>query len=441
MAGRKDIAPDLVSRVTERLTTGNAGKGGGKGGRPPGGGGEGGDGDGRNKRAGFDLVQRYADKFRKEAARPPQNSGRRSPIRDAAANAADLNLARRQSYNANGVASAVESSPPAPAPAPAEETGKVVHLREPRPESTLPPSVPLRQRNAAGGKSALGETVAHFPSLSRPRIGGGGGSASSPSSATATAPTEDPIPEPEIVARRPLSRRVAIDFTRLEKRGYLTPTAVKTSLAEQYRMIKRPLLKKAFLKDENAIMNGTVIMITSSHEGEGKSFTAINLALSMASERDLYVMLIDSDIYNQSVLRELNIDAKKGLSDLLLDDSLTIPEVLLRTNIPNLSILPAGQKHGNATELLASQRMRSLVDELVSRYPDRVMIIDTPAALHNTEPSVMSNYVGQILIVVEYNTTNWRDLERTVSMMTACPEINFIINKANAPAGAASTPL
>lgn len=235
-----------------------------------------------------------------------------------------------------------------------------------------------------------------------------------------------PVPSP---LRTSESQTVTIDVNRLLLAGMVSPKGDKTLISEEYRLLKRPLLLKAF-SDEGRTENAHVIMVSSSVPGEGKTFTAINLAMSIASEPDLNVLLVDGDVMNPSVLGRLGIEERSGLIDLLEDKGVSVSDVLLRcSNIPNLTILPAGAPTSRATELLASSRMESLVTDLARRYPDRVIIFDSPPVLASTEPSVIALHVGQIVLVVEAEKTPQSAVEASLRQLTACPTINLVLNK------------
>ena len=223
--------------------------------------------------------------------------------------------------------------------------------------------------------------------------------------------------------------RSELDFDKLRQSGYITPDQQQTHLAEEFRAIKRPLLLKAFGNESRKVERGNVIMITSAQPGEGKTFTSINLAMSIASERDLHVLLIDTDVYRHRLEDELGIGGRKGLVDLLIDDNLELTELFVRTNIPNLTILPVGTLHPQAPELMASQKMSALMDDIAARYPDRVIIIDSPPVLASSEPSVLALLVGQTVLVVEANRTKKSNVERSLKLISNCENIYFVINK------------
>ncbi len=245
---------------------------------------------------------------------------------------------------------------------------------------------------------------------------------------TAPQPTPSTVPgQPPKAAK---TRYFDIDLPRLQLAGYITPNSQETRLGEEYRTIKRPLLLKAFGAEKTRIPNGNVVLVTSARPGEGKTFTALNLAMSIATERDLHVLLIDADVYKHELCSRLGIPNDHGLVDLLLDDSLDVPDVLVRTNIANLTILPAGTRHPSSPELLASQRMAAFMKDLGARYADRIIIIDAPPVLASSEPGVLALLVGQVIMVVESSKTDRQTLEQSLTLISNCPNINFVLNKA-----------
>ena len=195
------------------------------------------------------------------------------------------------------------------------------------------------------------------------------------------------------------------------------------------------MLLNAFGSGKNKIDRGNVILVTSAKPGEGKTFVTINLALSIASERDLHVLVIDTDVYRRRLEEELSIENDKGLVDLLIDDDLNLPDLLVRTDIPNLSILPVGIRNPQAPELLASQKMAALMADIAARYPDRVIIVDSPPVLASSEASVMALLVGQVVMVVEAHKTDALEVEQALKLINTCENINFVINKAGGDSG------
>jgi protein-tyrosine kinase len=235
-------------------------------------------------------------------------------------------------------------------------------------------------------------------------------------------------------ARGPL-RQLTLDLAKLQISGFVTPTGSRTRISEEFRVIKRPLLLKAFAEGEEQIDHGNLMMVTSAKPGEGKTFTAINLAMSLASERDLHVLLVDADVQRPSVFQVLGLPPQRGLLDLLSDSSLTPPDVLIRTNVRNLTLMAAGTPSLATTELLASQKMITLMQDIASRYRDRIIILDAPPVLASSEPSVLALHVGQIVLVIEAGKTGRRAVEQTLTHISACPNISIVFNKVDQTSG------
>jgi protein-tyrosine kinase len=238
-----------------------------------------------------------------------------------------------------------------------------------------------------------------------------------------------PAMEAEPPAQKFSTRRVELDLARMRDLGMVTAAAGRTRLLEDFRVIKRPLLQRAFLERAPGARPNNLIMITSSLPGEGKTYCAINLAMSIAMELDHTVLLIDADVARPSVLRTLGLPAHRGLMDLLVDDKLDMADVMLRTNVDTLSILPAGTNTPRATELLASSTMTNLVHEIANRYPDRIVIFDSPPLLLTSESRVLASHMGQIVMMVEAQTTTQHAVKEALHQLEGYPNVNLIYNK------------
>lgn len=224
-------------------------------------------------------------------------------------------------------------------------------------------------------------------------------------------------------------RYVSIDLAAMEAKGMLIPDGGPTQLAEQYRQIKRPLLMNAFPEGDNGIKNSNLVLVTSSLPGEGKTYTAVNLAISIATERDKTVLLVDADVAKPSVNKVLGIDIKMGLIDMLVDPGIQFSDVLLRTDIPKLSIIPAGRMHKHSTELLASDEMRRLTREMSARYSDRIIIFDSPPLMAASQGSVLCNLVGQVIMVIESDVTPQHVVQEAISKLDDCEVVGCVLNK------------
>ena len=220
-----------------------------------------------------------------------------------------------------------------------------------------------------------------------------------------------------------------IDFDRLEKNGHISLTGERKQINEEYREIKRKLLANAFGTLSKTLHNPNIIMVTSSRPSEGKTFTATNLAMSIASEQDKTVLLVDADVLKPNVLRTLGLENRKGLMEYLKGDIDDIAEVLYSTNIDKLKIIPAGRSHHLSTELLASKKMHETVDEFANRYPDRIVIFDTPPLIGINESAVLANFAGQAVVVVEEGKAKMADVKLSVERLNPDMAIGFVVNK------------
>jgi protein-tyrosine kinase len=235
------------------------------------------------------------------------------------------------------------------------------------------------------------------------------------------------------------SKSVEIDIAQLASAGYLVPGSPRSTLADEFRGIKQPVLKNARPDADAPIRLGNLIMVTSALPGEGKTFCALNLALSIASEVDSSVLLVDADVVRPAVLERLGLTSAgqsyKGLLDLLTDPKLDLSEVILKTNVPKLSVLPAGTPRINSTELLGSNSMEELLTDISSRYADRIVIFDAPPLLATTESKVLAARMGQILMVVAEGSTRRQDISQAFSAVQACPIVLSMLNRSSNASG------
>jgi protein-tyrosine kinase len=249
-------------------------------------------------------------------------------------------------------------------------------------------------------------------------------------------------PEPALVANEKIvleeshadkavrrSRPVTLDLARLARNGFLVPGADRSQMEEEYRIVKRPLLKNAAGDSAAPIARANLIMVTSALPGEGKTFSAINLAMSIAMELDHTVLLVDADVVRPAVLDRLGLQPTKGLLDVLTNPGTDLSEVLLKTNIPKLTVLPAGTSQHRTTELLASAAMVDLLDELATLYADRIVIFDAPPLLPSTESRVLATHMGQVVVVVEADKTVRSTVTQAFATLESCPVVMALLNK------------
>lgn len=228
--------------------------------------------------------------------------------------------------------------------------------------------------------------------------------------------------------------RIHLESLRL--RGFVTPDGERTQIAQEFRVIKRPLLANAFGRGAAPVRNGKRVMVTSALPDEGKSFCAINLALSIAAERDYKVLLVDADVARPSLARELGVEVDRGWMDYLVGDVTELSSLIHETNVDKLSLLGAGRTNAHATELLASDAMSQLLDRLTVSYPDTLIVFDSPPLLPTTEARVLATHMGQVLMVVEAGGSPRESVEAALGTLSGCEVVGLVLNKSrNAQAG------
>ncbi len=247
---------------------------------------------------------------------------------------------------------------------------------------------------------------------------------------TTSAPT---IPTPKAAATTafhgswegsvPMERFGQVAMDDLRAGGFVLPDASPSAISEEFRIVKRQLLRSA---DE--VTNGRTILVSSAHPDDGKTFCAVNLALSLAAEKDVEVVLIDADVAKPEILSTLGLEAGPGLIDAITDESVNVEACLIRTDIPGLIVLPAGRHTNEATELLASDRTRQVLEQLRGRDARRIVLFDSPPALAASPASVLAMHCGQLLFVVRAERTGEADLREALGLLSACPRAQLLLN-------------
>ena len=237
-------------------------------------------------------------------------------------------------------------------------------------------------------------------------------------------------PKPVVERVKPIAvPTLRLNLERLARLGMVTPDLENRRVVEEYRYIKRSLLGATF-DAQDRIAKGNVIVVTSSHPGEGKTFNALNLALSVAMERDHHVLLIDGDIERAGLSRTLGVGRRPGLSNYLLDDRVRPADTMFKLGgVERLRVLPSGPLRHDASELLASSRMRAFVDEMAARYPDRLVIIDSPPLLSSSSARVLAELAGQVIIIVAAEETSMSALDESLKNVPENKPVRLILNK------------
>ena len=241
-----------------------------------------------------------------------------------------------------------------------------------------------------------------------------------------------PEPSPVAPVEKPVmfgGQKHAVDRDHLREQGMIVPDGPVTALLEEFRIVKRQLLGQAVsLAEQGAGAAAQRVLVCSPLPGEGKTFCAVNLALALAAEKEGEVVLVDADFAKPSVLSTLGIPGGPGLMDALTDPEVDVADCVLGTDIPGLWVLPAGNATNSDSEFLASSRTRAVLDRLTQGAPNRMVIFDSPPALAASPAAELATYVSQALLVARADHTGQGALEDAISLLSACPNIQLLLN-------------
>ncbi len=224
-------------------------------------------------------------------------------------------------------------------------------------------------------------------------------------------------------------KRILVDPAQLRAHGLLAPDAEHRRLAEQYRTIKRPLIRNANPNLDPPTPRGNLIMVASALAGEGKTFTCVNLCLSIARERDWSVVLVDGDCSKPHLTQLFSAEREPGLTDLLRDETLDFDSLVMPTDVDGLSLLPAGSRDPHASELLASKRMEELCESLWADVGGRIIVFDSSPLLLTTEAPVLASQVGQVVVVVRANVTPQQAVLAALDRLDQTKAIGCVLNQ------------
>jgi len=224
-------------------------------------------------------------------------------------------------------------------------------------------------------------------------------------------------------------REVRLDVVALRRQGFAVPEGDKHQVAEDLRRVKRPILRNLDLRVESANQIGNIVVVTSANAGEGKSFLCVNLATSIASERDRSVLLVDGDLMKPHISRAFGIENEPGLTGFLADESVQIEDVIFRADAPGLFVLPAGPVSGFTTELLSSKRMREAFVEFSRNNPNCVVVFDSSPIRHSSSTVVLTSLASQVVVVVLAERTEQADLSTALEALDETKAIGIVLNQ------------
>jgi protein-tyrosine kinase len=227
------------------------------------------------------------------------------------------------------------------------------------------------------------------------------------------------------------ARVITLDRAALREAGVLAPITEERVLAQQYRQIKRPLVENALGRGTPPLKNGQLIMLAGALPGDGKTFTSVNLALSLALEKDMRVLLVDADVAKPHISRVFGVEGEPGLLDVLRDERVDVESLIMATDMPGLSVLPAGHASETATELLASARMQALAAQLAALDASRIVLFDSPPLLLTTESRVLAGVMGQIVLVVSAGKTPQKAVLDALDLLGEGKSIGLVLNQSD----------
>ena len=233
----------------------------------------------------------------------------------------------------------------------------------------------------------------------------------------------------------PAKYSINVDIEALSEFGLQARGEEFDQLAQEFRRIKRPILNIIFGEIGAGTVNSNVVMIASALPETGKTFCSYNLALSIARERDIGAVIVDADVLKRNISKAFGNENRVGLIDYLLNPDTTLDDILVGTNLHDIVVVPAGQQHDEATELLASRRMEQFTHELSLRFEARAIIVDTPPLLLTNEAQVLAEHMGQIVVVVDTGTTTHDSLAESLKSLNRDKPINAIMNRARGSLG------
>jgi Mrp family chromosome partitioning ATPase len=247
--------------------------------------------------------------------------------------------------------------------------------------------------------------------------------------AIASAPTPVKAAAPKLRPVRFSGTAHPVNRQHLREQGLIVPEASVSTLLEEFRIIKRQLLLNAGqLAQQGMGAAAQRLLICSPHPGEGKSFTAVNLALAIAAEKETEVLLVDADFAKPSVLSMLGLPGGPGLMDALTDPKRDVADCVIGTDISGLWVLPAGETSASDSEYLSTSRTRTVLDRLTEGAANRIVIFDSPPALAASPAAELAKYVGQAVVVARCDRTGQGALEDAIKLLSACPNIQLLLN-------------
>jgi receptor protein-tyrosine kinase len=240
----------------------------------------------------------------------------------------------------------------------------------------------------------------------------------------------DAPPAPDLsLTSRDLKAIVQLDTTRLRESGRLPSADMSRQVDEEMRRIKWPLLNAIAGRDVEVSARNNVVLVTSAVPGEGKTFASLNLALSIARDREMRVVLVDGDVARPGLTPSLGLDGRVGLTDVLENTSMDVSDVTYQTDVQGLFFVPAGRWNEHSPEYFAGSRMPQVIQDLSTRVGNGVIVFDSPPMLATNEAQALTRYVGQVLMVVRADETEQQAVLDALQLIDKSTIVQAVLNR------------
>ncbi len=239
---------------------------------------------------------------------------------------------------------------------------------------------------------------------------------------------KQPVEELENTQINKQSSIVSIPTRKLRQKGMVTLDMKNRGIIEEFRHLKRNLLKNITKSDDPM---GVGVVVSSAWPGEGKTFTALNLIMSLSMEKTKKILFVDADLEKGEATKFLDLQNHRGLTDYLEDSSLDANDVTLQTNIESLKIIPRGITATHSAEVFSTRRMEELVKEICQNGLYEMVVFDSPPVLVSSSANILSGMADQTLVVIQANETTGKSIREVEEKLVDSRSIGYVLNRAS----------